>query len=109
MLDVKFEETGGALVVTPGVKRLDALVAADFRTLVGERAAKANVVVVALADVLFVDSSGLAALISVLKRVPPGGQVRLAQASSAVRSLLNITHLEKVFPVFDSVAAAVRG
>lgn len=109
MLDVKFEETGGALVVTPGVKRLDALVAADFRTLVGERAAKASIVVVALGDVLFVDSSGLAALISVLKRVPPGGQVRLAQASSAVRSLLNITHLEKVFPVYDSVSAAVRG
>ena len=109
MLDVKFEETEGALVVTPGAKRLDALVAADFRTLVGDRAARANIVVVALGEVLFVDSSGLAALISVLKRLAPGGQVRLAQASKAVRTLLSITHLEQVFPVYDSVSDAVRG
>jgi hypothetical protein len=38
VLDLKFEETEGALVVTPGIKRLDALVAAEFRTQVGGEA-----------------------------------------------------------------------
>jgi anti-sigma B factor antagonist len=109
MVPVKFEENGGVLVVTPGVRRLDALVASDFRTAVGERASRAQVVVMALKDVGFIDSSGLAALISVLKRLQPGGQVRLAEPGSAIRSLLAATRLEKVFPVYDTVAAAVAG
>lgn len=108
-MEVSFEETGGALVVTPGVKRLDAAVAPEFRTVVGARAEKARVVVLALDKVSFMDSSGLAAVISVLKRLPSGGQLRLASPNAAIRSLIAITRLEKLLPLYDSVAAALQG
>jgi anti-sigma B factor antagonist len=108
-MEVGFEETGGALVVTPGVKRLDATVAPEFRTVVGARVEKARVVVLSLGKVMFMDSSGLAALISVLKRLPSGGQLRLASANSAIRSLITLTRLEKLLPVYDNVAAALHG
>jgi anti-sigma B factor antagonist len=108
-MDIRFEEQGGTLVATPLIKRLDAQAASEFRRVLGDRAAGARVVVVSLAQVAFIDSSGLAALISVLKRVPAGGQLRLAHANSAVRSLLSLTRLEKVFPSFDTVEQALVG
>ena len=108
-MDVRFEQAGGALVVHPGTTRLDAQAAPEFRQKVLDRAASASVVVVAMGQVAFMDSSGLAALISVLKKVPPGGQVRLAEPAASVRSLLKLTRLDKVFGLYDSVAAAVQG
>jgi anti-sigma B factor antagonist len=108
-MEVGFEETSGALVVTPGAKRLDATVAPEFRAVVGPRVEKARLVVLSLAKVAFMDSSGLAALISVLKRLPTGGQLRLASANSSIRSLLALTRLEKLLPVYDDVNAALQG
>ena len=108
-MEVQFEQVGGALVVTPRIQRLDAQAAAAFRNAVCERVGGERLVVVALTHVAFVDSSGLAALISVLKRVPAGGQLRLAQPNSAVRSLLALTRLEKVFPSYDTVERALVG
>lgn len=108
-MDVEFKQANGVLVVTPRINRLDAQAAAAFRGAVGERLQGARLVVVSLAHITFIDSSGLAALISVLKRVPAGGQLRLAQPNSAVRSLLALTRLEKVLPSFDTVELALAG
>ena len=108
-MDIHFEETPAALVVTPRIKRLDALVAVEFRSAVIPRVEKTRMVVLSCADVTFMDSSGLAALISVLKRLPAGGQLRLAAPSASVRSMLALTRMDKVFSIHDSVAEALRG
>jgi anti-sigma B factor antagonist len=108
-MDVDFQERAGGLVVTPLGERLDAQAAPGFRQTVSERVAGKPLVVLALERVSFMDSSGLAALISILKRVATGGQVRLAGVSPAVASLLKLTRMERVFPVFDTVDAALRG
>jgi anti-sigma B factor antagonist len=108
-MEVQFQQVGGALVVIPHIKRLDAQAAAAFRSAVCDRVGEARLVVVSLVQVTFIDSSGLAALISVLKRVPAGGQVRLAHPHSAVRSLLTLTRLEKVLPSYDTVEQALVG
>jgi anti-sigma B factor antagonist len=108
-MEIQFQQTGGALVVTPHIKRLDAQAAAAFRSTVCERVGGERVVVVSLVHVTFIDSSGLAALISVLKRVAAGGQLRLAHPNSAVRSLLTLTRLEKVLPSYDTVEQALVG
>jgi anti-sigma B factor antagonist len=108
-MDIQFEEISGALVVTPRIKRLDALVAVEFRSTVLPRVENARLVVLSCTDITFMDSSGLAALISVLKRLPAGGQLRLAGPGASVRSMLALTRMDKVFPIHDSVAAALRG
>lgn len=106
-MNVTFDERNGILLVVPEVRRLDAEVAPEFRAEVGERAAGRSVVVLSLESVSFMDSSGLAGLISVLKRLAPGGQLRIAGANQAVRSLLKLTRLDTVLPVFDDTAAAL--
>ncbi len=105
MLHVRFEERRGALVVTPLAGRLDAEVAPEFRDQVCALAAGRRFVVVSLAHVSSADASGLAALVSVLKAMAPGGELRLAHASPRVRALLAATRLDEVFPSDASTAA----
>ena len=71
-------------------------------------AAKLNVVV-DLAKVRFMNSSGLGMLISALTTMRnAGGDLRLANPEARIRSLLVVTKLITVFEHFDSVDAAVK-
>ena len=104
--------SGGATVVRPSADRLDIEVAADFRAMLlslieqGHRR-----LVVDLADVGFIDSSGLGALVSALKtlkRSDNGGDVRLARVQAPVVSLLEIIRLNRVFTTYPSIEQAVQ-
>jgi anti-sigma B factor antagonist len=108
MLSVRFEEAGDALLVTPLARRLDASAAPELVALAGDWVRGRRVVVVSLAHVGAVDASGLAALVSLLQRMPPGGALRLAHASPAVRSLLASTLLDELLPAFDDAGVALR-
>lgn len=67
-------------------------------------------VVVSLADVDFMDSSGMGLLISLLKRVGErDGDVRLAGIRKGVRMVFEITRTYKVFDIFESVEEAIGG
>jgi anti-sigma B factor antagonist len=58
----------------------------------------------------FLDSTGLGAIISALKRARTnGGDLRLVCTQSRIRRLFEITALDKAFPLFSSLDAAVRG
>ncbi len=107
MLHVRFAETNGALIVTPLVPRLDAAAAPDFRATVGAAAAGRRLVVVSLSHVRTVDASGLAALVSVLQRMGPGGELRIAHADPRVRALLASTGLDELFPSFEDPTSAL--
>ena len=96
-----------ALVFTPDVRRLDAMVAGEFRQSAVAAVGTHTRMVVVLTDVKSMDSSGLGALVSLLKALPPGGKLLLVGAQPAVRSLLTVTRLDKVFPLFDTVDAAL--
>jgi anti-sigma B factor antagonist len=104
--------TSGATVVRPAGERLDIEVAAEFRAMLlslieqGHRR-----LIVDLADVGFIDSSGLGALVSALKtlkRSDNGGDVRLARVQAPVVSLLEIIRLNRVFTTYQTVEQAVQ-
>ena len=61
-----------------------------------------------LAEVGFMDSSGLSVLVSVFKAARVrGGDIVLLGLSPTVRSLIELTRLQQVFSIFDDEAAAV--
>ncbi len=65
--------------------------------------AKTMKVVVNLSNVSYVDSSGLATLVEMLKKTRSyGGKLRLASLAPKVKSLFEITKLEKLFDIFDT-------
>jgi len=64
-------------------------------------------IVVDLENLSFIDSSGLGALVSVLRRVKErGGTLRLVCTKDSILKIFRITGLDKVFPVFTTVAEA---
>lgn len=107
MLQLRFEESRGALVVTPLVRRLDAEVASELRDVVGAAVAGRQLVVLSLGHVRAADASGLAALVAVLKRLPPGGELRLAGVTPRVAALLALTRLDEVFPTYGDASSAL--
>jgi len=80
-------------------------VSQDLRTLVAE---KPKVLVVDLARVTYMDSSGLAVLIEGLQGVQEyGGRFRLASVQESVRHIFEIARLDQVFEIFPDVDSAL--
>lgn len=108
MTDIQVQRThDGIGVVTPvgrltmvGAKPLTEAVVA----LVDQGTAK---VVVDLGETTFIDSSGLGALITGLKRCrQAGGDLRIASPTPQVSTVLSMTNLDKVLTPRASVAEA---
>jgi anti-sigma B factor antagonist len=68
-----------------------------------------TVVVVDLTDVVFLDSSGLGALISGVKAARrAGGDLRIAGPTEQVRLVLQLTNMERVLIPHPSVESALQ-
>jgi anti-sigma B factor antagonist len=67
-------------------------------------------IVVNFAEVLFCDASGLGTLVAVHNRLRArGGELRVARARAPQRRLFQITGLDQVISLHDTVEDAVRG
>lgn len=88
--------------------RLDALSAPDFKArMAGALTGAAPKVVLDLSPVGFIDSAGLASILSLVKGLPEGGELRIAGARDAVRAVFRLTRLDKVLAIDDDLDAAV--
>ncbi|MCQ3810795.1 MAG: STAS domain-containing protein [Acidimicrobiia bacterium] len=66
-------------------------------------------VVIDLSGVDFIDSTGLGVLMGAAKRVrSSGGDIRLVMAGSRLAELIELTRLDRVLDVFDSVSSATQ-
>lgn len=84
--------------------------ASTFRDTVRELAGKGHKkMLLNLAEVSYIDSSGIGEMVSGFTTVAnQGGQLKLLNLTKRVKDLLQITKLYTVFEVFDDEAAAVR-
>lgn len=102
------ETVGNTLVIRIDAERLDAAVAIRFkdrmRELTGQPAPR---VVLDLARVTFLDSSGLGALVSVMKSLPPPTRLELACLMPNVQKVMQLTRMESVFRIHRSVSDAL--
>ena len=101
---------GGITIVRPS-GRLDMLTAAqlkqDLVKIVGEGQPR---LVIDLAGVTFIDSSGLGALIGGLKVArQAGGDLRIAQPNQQARVILQLTTLERVLKPYATIEEALSG
>jgi len=71
---------------------------------------KATKVALDLKDVTYIDSSGLATLIEMLRKMKKyEGRLRLCSLSDKIRSLFEITKLTKLFEMFNDETEALKG
>lgn len=99
-------------VVTAAPKeRIDAMNAPELRSFLHEQIDDGAInLVIDLSSVPFLDSAGMAVLVSVLKRTrQAGGDVKLIwPQEDAARRILHLTKFDRVFDMADSPEQAVK-
>jgi len=97
------------LVIELREDNLDASNVREFRDAVQSLIQDRSKVVLDMAGVNFVDSSGLGALISCLRQLNgKRGDFRLCEMSRTVRALFELMRMHRVFNIHETRADAVR-
>ncbi|MEI8134693.1 MAG: STAS domain-containing protein [bacterium] len=108
-MNFKIEQLDKATIFRPNEKRLDSMIApelkAEFLILAQP---DVQTLVLDLSAVEYVDSAGLSAML-LAQRQQAGhhGDMRIVGASDSVKSLLSLTALDRVFPLYDSIEEAL--
>jgi len=109
-MKITVEDRDEGIVVRPEQSHINADRAIEFRRrLQGAVGQSGGWIVLDFREVEFIDSSGLGALVSVLKKAGLQGRVRFCGVRSGPRSILELTRLDRIFPVHRSVEEAVAG
>ena len=107
-MNITEELQGEIMVLRVGETRLDAARAPALREeLLRLIDAGHSQIVLDLSATDFLDSSGLGALVSAVKRMGSKGTLAIAGANGAVARLFTLTRMDRVFALHPSVDAAV--
>ena len=99
---------GSTIVLEVLETRLGADKVEAFKNAVGRHLAAGPVsIVLDLSKVEFIDSSGLGAILSILKRMPKGCELILCGTTDPVTSMFKLTRLDRVFTMKKTVDEAV--
>ncbi len=102
-MEVIMQEFGDIVSFKPKVSRLDASQAVEFKDELIQQITTGKIrLLLNLSEVTFIDSSGLGAIISALRRVGVKGDVKLCCVSDQIMEMLRLTRLDKVLEIFDS-------
>lgn len=108
-MELHAEDHGPIRLVRVKDSRIDAPVAIRFKELVREAAGDtAARVVLDLAEVTFLDSSGLGALVAAMKLIGPSRRLELACLQPAVERVFRLTRMDTVFTIHPTVHAALN-
>lgn len=98
----------GCLVVSLKEKRLDAVIAASFREAMVARIDQGQRnIVLDMSQVSFMDSSGLGAVVYVLKHLGHTGRLHICGVTPGVMAVLKLTRMDRVLKTFDTRQAAI--
>ena len=102
-------EKGGVIIVDAGGKLTLGEGTGSLRTKIRELVQGGSLrIVLNLADVTYIDSSGLGELIAAHTTITTaGGEIKLLNLAKRVHDLLKLTKLYTVFDTFEDEAAAV--
>ena len=108
-MDIVVHRLKDVAVAMIPVEDLDASNAGDFRRDIAPVLEAHSRLVLALSRVRFVDSSGLGAFISCLRKLnAAGGDLKLCGMSKPVRSVFELVRMHRVFDILETPEAAVR-
>jgi anti-sigma B factor antagonist len=103
------EKVGEVAVVELRGEQLDASNVADFKRDIAPVLEGNSRVVFDLSQLRFVDSSGLGAILSCLRRLNgAGGELKLCGLAKPVRALFELVRMHKIFDIYATRDEAVR-
>lgn len=101
--------SGDMLVVTPLEDRIDAAGAIQFKERMREAVAQPSArVVLDLSQVTFLDSSGLGAVVAVMKLLGPDRKLELAGLTPGVDKVFRLTRMDSIFAIHATVPHGLR-
>lgn len=90
------------VVIIVASARIDAAAALDFKdSVIAQDIGGARRVVLDLSAVTFMDSSGLGAVVSLMKHFAPGVRLELAGLTPLVAKVFRLTRMDQVFVIHD--------
>jgi anti-sigma B factor antagonist len=99
---------GDDVLIVVDAGRIDASVAIQFKDRMRELTdASDGRVILDMQNVEFLDSSGLGAVVAAMKQLGQGRKLELAELTATVLKVLQLTFMDKVFVIHDSVGSAL--
>lgn len=106
-MQLTMERRGDALTVRVEEPRIDAAVAIAFKEAMRQAAAaRDRRLVLDLSQVGFLDSSGLGALVAVMKLLGPDRRLELACLTPPVAKVIRLTRMDSVFILHEALPDA---
>jgi len=107
-MEFSYSLHGETLVITPEFERIDASVAIRFKDEMRKLTDGARGrVVLDLEPIAFVDSSGLGAVVAVMKQLGGTKRLELANLQPTVAKVFRLTRMDSVFTIHTSIASAL--
>lgn len=108
-MQMEDRQVGAVLVVKPVEQALDAYAATGFRErMAGFIRDGSRQIVLDLGAVQFLDSTGLGAIVSTLKRLDGDGAMVICNAGEMVMDVFRLTRMDRVFPIVSTVDKAIE-
>ena len=96
-------------IVSVSDARIDAAVAIEFKDAMRTQTENgAEVVVLDLSEVQFIDSSGLGAIVAAMKQMGRDRKLALAGLTPTVEKVFRLTRMDSVFPLFTTLDGALN-
>jgi anti-sigma B factor antagonist len=109
-MQVNLVQHNGVIIVQPDAASLDAANARAFRDAIGPVIDRHEHIVLDLSQVNFVDSAGIGAMISSLRRASEKqAKIRLCELRRPVRALFDLMRMHRVFDIHNCRDDALRG
>ena len=108
-MEIAVDKMGDVAVAELLVEELDASNAGEFKSDIAPVLEANTKLVFDLSRLRFVDSSGLGAFISCLRKVnAKGGDVKLCGMSKQVRAVFELMRMHRIFDIFGTREEAVQ-
>jgi len=108
-MEITTEKSDNVAIATLVGDHLDASNADEFKRDMAPLLEANPRLILDLSDVRFLDSAGLGALLSALRKLSAdGGDLKLIGVSQPVRSVFQITRMHRIFDIFNTKEEALR-
>ena len=109
-INIEFTTENGIGIFKLNERRFDSalagLVKAEFTIILSEDTSK---LVVDMSEVEYCDSSGLSALLLAFRILQAEeGEIKIAAPQKSVKTLIEISQLDKILPIYSSVEEAIN-
>lgn len=108
-MNLESQHTGEIIVIRVMDDRIDAASAIQFKELMREIVATPSIrVVLDMSNVGFLDSSGLGAVVAVMKALGPLRRLELSGLTTSVEKVFRLTRMDSVFTIHKTLPEELR-